>query len=320
VAQDERLRRELERAARPADPSGVYEDLIRRRERRRLRQRVRRGALAVAVVVGSGVGLYGLSLVFGDSERGRAPSPAATAPAGSPTASAPPPAGEDIGLGFPVCDVTSVAGDFAPGVVGRAFVATRTGDTGDCPTDEGASQLVAVDVTGDGEADASYGPLECDPFCSAFAAPDVDGDGSDELLVQNVQFSIAGLRLYDVGHEPAEVGPVTLSTPGYPGGGLLPGIEPQLWTGGDAFQTTGLRCEDRAGGRVLVLTSASEEPPDSVDSMWIASEITFRLDADGTAAVIDHRTFEEPATSDAPSFATGPTICGAPVPRAYRGG
>jgi hypothetical protein len=226
----------------------------------------------------------------------------------------------DVGLGFPVCDVTSVPGTFGQGVEGTAFVATEAGDTGDCPTDEGGSQLVAVDVTGDGEADASYGPLECDPFCSAFAAPDVDGDGTDELLVQNVQFSIAGLRLYDVRHEPLEVAPVTLSTPGYPEGGLPAGAEPQLWIGGDAFRTNALRCEGGTDGRVLVFTSASEEPPDSTNSRWIASEITFRLDPDGTAVVVDHRTFEEPATSGEPSFATGPTICGASVPPGYGGG
>ena len=69
MALDERLRRELDRAAQPADPSGVYEHLIRRRERRKIgrkvesrrarRRRRRRRAIA---------GVYGLSQVFGPSE------------------------------------------------------------------------------------------------------------------------------------------------------------------------------------------------------------------------------------------------------------
>lgn len=58
---DERLRRELERAGRPADPTGVYEHLIRRRERRRIVRRVEAGVLALAVSVGSAVGIWALT-------------------------------------------------------------------------------------------------------------------------------------------------------------------------------------------------------------------------------------------------------------------
>lgn len=66
---DDRLRRDLERAARPADPSGVYEGLIRRRERRRIARKVQAGALAFVVIAGTAAGVYGLSRVFlGGSE------------------------------------------------------------------------------------------------------------------------------------------------------------------------------------------------------------------------------------------------------------
>jgi WD40-like Beta Propeller Repeat len=61
---DDRLRRDLERATRPADPAGVYEELIRRRERKRISRRIEAAALAVAVVVGTIAGTYGLSRVF----------------------------------------------------------------------------------------------------------------------------------------------------------------------------------------------------------------------------------------------------------------
>ena len=66
---------------------------------------------------------------------------------------------------------------FAPGVDGTAWVATKTGDLG-CPSLGDGMQVLAVDVSGDNVADTSVGPLECDPWCSAFAAPDVDGDGT----------------------------------------------------------------------------------------------------------------------------------------------
>jgi Tol biopolymer transport system component len=65
VALDERLRRAIEHAGEPADPSGVYEGLIRRRERRRIRRRVGTGLLALAVVAGTTAGVFALSKLFG---------------------------------------------------------------------------------------------------------------------------------------------------------------------------------------------------------------------------------------------------------------
>ena len=82
MALDERLRHELDQAAQPADPSGIYEHLIRRRERRQIGRKVGRGVLAVAVVVGSIAGVYGLSQVFesGEGTPGVDPSPVPITP------------------------------------------------------------------------------------------------------------------------------------------------------------------------------------------------------------------------------------------------
>ena len=232
--------------------------------------------------------------------------------------------GEDIGLGFPVCNVTSVAGVFAPGVDGTAWVASKTGDLG-CPSLGEGMQVVAVDVSGDGVADTSFGPLECDPWCSAFAAPDVDGDGTDELLIQNIQFSIAGLLLYDVGSDPQPtVMPVTVASPGYPGEGLAPGAEPQFWIGGDAFDSDSLRCFENqpppmGPGRVLIQTSATQVPPDSPDAMWHATETWFDLQPDGTVTIVDRSEFEEPVGSGPPSFAQLKQLCGARLPAPFSG-
>jgi hypothetical protein len=236
------------------------------------------GVVSVAVVAACIVGVVILTRVFAPTE----PRPGAHAPSvqpdptpsdggvehsvqPDPSPTDVPPTGEDIGLGFPVCNVTSLAGMFAPGVDGTAWVATKTGDLA-CPSLGDGIQVVAVDVSGDGVADTSFGPLECDPWCSAFATPDVDGDGTDELLVQNIQFSIAGLRLYDVGSDPQPtVMPATVASPGYPGEELAPGAEPQLWIGGDAFDSDSLRCiQDQppptGPGRVLIQTSATQVP------------------------------------------------------------
>jgi hypothetical protein len=235
------------------------------------------------------------------------------APTPTPTPTEKPqPEGEDIGLGFPVCNVSTVSGAFGTAATGTAFVATRAGDTG-CPRLGDGFQLVAVDVSGDGLADASFGPLGCDDWCTAFAAPDVDGDGTDELMIQNIQFSIVGLRLYEVRSEPRpEVFPVTVATPGYPEGDLGPGAEPQLWIGGDGFNVDELQCATTPSGRVLVQTSATMVPPDAPDSVWQAAETTFALNTDGTVSVVGTRSFEEPVEEGGPSFWNfGDGICGA---------
>jgi WD40-like Beta Propeller Repeat len=237
------------------------------------------------------------------------PTPTQT-PTPTPTMSASP-VGKDIGLGFPVCNVTSVRGEFAPGVDGKAYVATKAGDT-ECPDLGDGMQVLAVDVTGDALADTSYGPLECEQWCTAYATPDVDGDGTDELLVQNVEFSIVGLKLFEVqlGDGGAAIGPVTVAPPGYPQGGLEPGAEPQLWLGGDAFDLDTLRCDDSPDGRVLIHTTATEDPPDSTDSVWRATAITYSLNDDFTVSIVEVREFTEPVGSGPPSFQSDETLCG----------
>jgi hypothetical protein len=325
LALDERINRAFEGAGEPGDPSGVYEYLIRRRERRRMARRAKVGLLSIVVLVGAVAGVVLLSRVFATTEP-RSGGGGGVAPSvqPDPTPVDVPPTGEDIGLGFPVCNVTNVAGVFTTGVNGTAWVGTKAGDVG-CPALGDGMQVVAVDVTGDGVADTSFGSLQCDPWCSAFAAPDVDGDGTDELLIQNIQFTIAGLRLYDVRSDPdPTVMPVTVSSRGYPGEGLAPGAEPQLWIGGDAFDSDTLRCfEDESlpsgPGRVLIQTSATQVPPDSPDSVWHATETWFDLQPDGTVTIVDHGDFEEPVASGPPSFAQQNRFCGARL-RAPLGG
>jgi hypothetical protein len=182
---------------------------------------------------------------------------------------------------------------------------------------------VAVDVTGDGQADATYGPIGCEVACFAFAAPDVDGDGTDELLVQDVAFSIAGLRLFTIGvagvADSPFLSPMTMASPGDPAAGYEPGKELRLWLGGDAFRLDALRCESGPDGQVLVATSAESKPHDSPDAVWYAHETTFRLRHDGALEVVGTRDFQEPATSESPSFATRGELCGARLPSFYAG-
>ncbi len=242
------------------------------------------------------------------------PAPTATEsemPESTSTPSEPPEAGRDIGLAFNLCDVTAVRGHFGTSeTIGAAYVGSEVRD-GVCPNLDGAAQVVAVDLDGDERADASLGPLTCDPWCTAWAAPDVDGDGSDEILVQNIQFSIAGLHLYDVVADPPGIVAVTVAPPGDPGV-FEPGDQPQLWYGGDGFNADHLACSviDQLG-QVLTYASANQDPPEF--GPWRVHATTFRL-VRGTLEVVGVRDFE----ADEPPFEPVEGLCGAENP--YWGG
>lgn len=224
------------------------------------------------------------------------------------------PTGKDIGLGFPVCNVSSIEGYFAtPTSKSTALVATKAGDLGDCPQPEGAFNVVALDVDRDGLADTSYGPIECTLECRTFSAPDLDADGTDELLVVQSGGSILGLGLLDVdvrGGEPV-LGPVTVAAPGDPAGGFEPGEVVRLLLGGDEFYLDTLRCgdPDMRHGPGLIVTTAESLPHDSPDALWHAHTTVFAL-VDGALKVMDIGDFTEPAGVDAPSFQSDETLCG----------
>ncbi|MGZ8599801.1 MAG: hypothetical protein ACXWX6_06260 [Actinomycetota bacterium] len=320
---DERLHRELESAARPADPAGVYEELIRRKERRRVVHRVERGALAAAVVAGSVAAVFVLSRVFSpDPSPGIDPDPVPITPP-TPTATASPSTDDRIsaiGLGLSLCDVGSVRGTFVGGgATQTAFVGAEPTRAGRCPTTQEMTGIAAIDLTGDGVADVASKPFDCEFRCDAHAAPDVDGDGIDELIVLNVGLSVSGVSLFDVvvaGDAVSLVramveppGDAILGFQGFDGSG-----PPQFWIGGDGFGLDSLRCERTAGGRVLISTTAQMVPPDSPDSVWEVHETSFALD-DGVLRVVDARDFTELVDlGTTPSF-TGAGGCGADLGR-----
>ena len=226
----------------------------------------------------------------------------------------PRPPGEDLGLGFPVCNVTSIEGHFTSADTNATlFVGTKAGDLGGCPQPEDAFNVIALDTDQDGVADASFGPIECTIECRAFSAPDLDADGTAELLVVQSGGSILGLGLFDVdvrGSEPV-LEPITVARPGDPEGGFEPGEVVRLLLGGDEFYLDTLRCgdPDMRHGPGLIVTTAESLPHDSPDARWHAHTTVFAL-VDGSLQVMDIGDFTEPAGVDAPSFQSGETLCG----------
>jgi hypothetical protein len=236
------------------------------------------------------------------------PSPAAPI---SPTPSG---GGRDLGLGFPVCDVSSLTASFlTPGSDATVFVATKKSDVPGCPNPEDASNVIALDADGDGLADTSYGPITCAYECRPFSAPDLDGDGTAELLVLQSGGTVAALSPYDVvpDGDSVTISPVTIAAPGDPQGGFVPGDYVRLLLGGDEFFHYALACGDpqMRFGPGLIATSAESLPHDSPEARWHAHRVTFAL-VDGEFRVMDVGDFTEPAGIDAPSFQSGETLCG----------
>jgi Tol biopolymer transport system component len=246
------------------------------------------------------------------------PLPLEPPPTPSPTAEpSPSPSShpsQDIGLGFPICNASSIDGAFAvPGEMSTVFVATRRGDVGGCPDPDNAFNVIALDIDRDGLADASYGPIVCEFECRTFSAPDLDADGTAELLIVQTGGTVHGLGLYEV--EASDGGtvilPVTVAPPGDPEGGFEPGAEVRLLLGGDEFFLYTLRCGDpqMRNGPGLIVTAAESLPHDSPDANWHAHVSTFAL-VDGSLRVMDVGDFTEPVGSGAPSFQSGETLCG----------
>jgi hypothetical protein len=142
----------------------------------------------------------------------------------------------------------------------------------------------------------------------------VDGDGDDELLIQNVQFSIAGLKLFEVqaGDGGFGLGPVTVAPPGsapFVYEGFETGTEPQFWLGGDAGNLDAIRCEPFEGGRAFV-SIASSHPIDAPGDRDVI-ETWFVLEG-SELRVVDVREYSVPADDTSPFLATGG--CGANFP------
>ena len=233
--------------------------------------------------------------------------------------------GDDIGLGFPVCNVSSIKGRFAsPDANATLSVATKAGDLGGCPRPDGAFNVVAIDADQDGVADASFGPIECTLDCRAFAAPDIDGDGTAEALVVQDGGAVVGLRLYDVvgTEDQFTIVPVNVAEPGDTRSGLVPGEHARFLLGGDEFELYALQCGTvpEPDGPGIIATGAEARPPDAPNANWHAHQVTAVLGSDGLLHVLDVRDFTEPVSPgpEGPSFGSGETLCGSnlgpPVP------
>ncbi|HTG48050.1 MAG TPA: hypothetical protein VK646_10390 [Actinomycetota bacterium] len=289
---DDRLERDLSRAARPGapDPGVLVEEIVARRQHRTRVRRLRAGAVAVAIVL----------VAFGAFVVLQAQAPGTLAPA-TGGLTAPPAVAPPLRLGQPTCRVTWVP-ITVDGSHGFAYVATITGDEG-CPTD--GDQVVAVDIDGDGRADAVAGPFgDCQLGCEAWAAPDLNGDGSSDVAVAHAGADGYGIDLYAVtGGANPSIRQLQVSDP--TGKGFLPAGPLQVGWVDVAARFAGARCDVEANGTHVLLV-------DNGDKLGASAQVqTTTLEIDGDRATVADTSTDTMPLAQAPL--PGTELCGAPT-------
>jgi hypothetical protein len=309
---DDRLERDLERAARPAapDPGGVFDDVTRRRARRTAMRKTQTVALVAVVLLGTGAGFLALQRNFtgaavpGATVTSSAPSPS-TAPAFAPIAIPDDPTKVfDVGLAFRVCHGSMIEGNFLGTGPTYAYVFTKASDAG-CLPGEGIS-VVAVQVPDDAAGTSSTlivgGPLDCQvdpPVCAVWANPDIDGDGQDEIAIVTAQgASTTSFELYEATHTSN-------------GWGLNPFIDDKTSLpmsfpdGGSVTHIAGEYCDDSADGRRFV----SWEATSSDGSTYDVTENIYTVQ-DGSLTTLPPNHLTSPADALPPSGFAG---CGGSI-------
>src|ERR671918_879277 len=237
-----------------------------------------------AVLLVAGLGLASCATPDDSAETDQAASEATPSPTESPPGDE-----RDIGLGFPVCDVRKLGGiDFlGDGVDGTAWTATKVTKSGRCPKNE-RPYLVAADVTGDGKADTSWGPLRHCFVCEPLGAVDFDADGDDELVVLAGGGSVAAYQVLaaEKSGGSLEFGPLKVAAPGNPAGNLHAGRAIHFWAGGDEGYSATTACDGYPEDPVLMV-AWSNHPVEGPGSNRTEIHITRLVLQDGAFQVVN---------------------------------
>ena len=211
-----------------------------------------------------------------------------------PAWAAVPPNPDTLGLPFSVCAVSTmpITSDLG---AGTAAVYSRENDNGSCPARGHGYTAVGVDVNGDGQLDATYGPLvDCYFACEAFAAPDMTGDGTSEVTVSNAGANGYGVLLFRIDTSPPSIVPV-----------LHDGQPFQFAWLDVATHASSARCQMADGAFPTLLLDDVEKDPQPAQ----VTEQTFALDGDNAVPEGTHD-YSTPL-DEAPL--PGSTLCGAPI-------
>jgi hypothetical protein len=300
---DDRLTRELERVASPEPPPPeLFREVDRRRGRRALVRKAQAAGLAIVVLLGTGGGVVALNHVFrtGGSAPGTSVTPVVTPETSAePTQEPTKDTGRDIGLDFNVCSPNWLGGmDFAgDGTHGGAWTAVLLKDDGTCPRfAKPNNYLLAVDYTGDRLADSWLDlPFDCYVGCAPFDATDLDGDGSEELVVTSY-FSIMDYYLFSVRPNPVgelQVEPILVADPGHEPAGITAGLPLRIDAGGDEGYGSSITCEGYPSAPVIVWSSSYAPVESNVPKEVHVTRI--QLQSDGLFHVVGTNDYTVPA-------------------------
>jgi Tol biopolymer transport system component len=206
----------------------------------------------------------------------------------------------NLGLDFPICRVMSMPITVS-GTPGTASVFTRAEDT--CPKAGEGTRFVAADLNGDGVVDTPPVRLDgCFPLvgCEAFAAPDVNGDGTSEIAVSNAGADGYGVWLFALTTSPPSIVPIDVVDPqgiGY----IQTGRLEFAWVD-VAGHAEGAMCETSAAGTDLTIFG--------YDKFEKETEIrATTLHLDGTKATVTDASKDRIPLADA--VVPGNDMCGA---------
>ncbi|MPZ68903.1 MAG: hypothetical protein GEU71_05180 [Actinobacteria bacterium] len=307
----ERELRELrDRVSEDVRPSPQMEGVVFRRTRIRRAVTALSGIAVIAAI--SVVSIVTVGAITGEN---RLVNPVAT-PSKSPTPeeTQAPEVGRDIGLGFPVCDIKRLRGIdlLGDGSDGTAWTATTLRDDGRCDREYEDSYLVAVDVTGDGRADASWAALKWCVFCRPYATVDFDSDGADELIVLLQGGSVTQYGVFAAAETngSVEFGPVAVGESGDRKSGFRSGDMTNFWVGGDEGFSGAFGCEGYPEDPVLVI-GWTNHPIDGPEAEITEVHLTRLALREGFFGVVDALNTEQPTNDPMPDgFPTGTRGCG----------
>jgi hypothetical protein len=222
--------------------------------------------------------------------------------------------GTDIGLDAPLCNVSDMTadltGDRRPDTI---WVGTQVQQDGKCPDANDATNVVAVDLTGDGLADTSSTAIAYCVSCAPLGAIDFDADGTNELVVteqagSEIQYGIFAVRPTGASGR-LQIAPVLVADPGDPKGGFDAGKPFTFWAGGDEGRDEFVRCDSYPAAPVMILSQTShpiEGPGSNTETVHITR---VELRADELIHVVGVDEYTQP-TSDPLTFPMPATACG----------
>lgn len=188
---DDELGRRIRNAEQPVETARVLGLVARKRRRRSIATRVGNGALAVFVLTGTVAGYRVLDRAFGDrgtSTQPPASSPDVGGPVGEPVPGTEPDPGAAVqldGVPFGVCRISMVKGNFGTGLdTVWVFEEEHTPGWG-CDNSEGFQHLAVGSAGRVAIMSRRLTEVLDDGAWRvwAFAAPDLDGNGLDEVAI-----------------------------------------------------------------------------------------------------------------------------------------